>query len=174
MKRRGVKESDPYDWEKAASDALNGAAVGGTTAVASGVTSSNLGGVSMNQSHVPGGKNDPALLHTIGGGQITQMTVAGSNGGGSAIVDGFMVVQQRRRQQTVGGTNNADSMTGGVERGLDSAAHMATTEPLNIAQHRDKVSELKSILYQFSGLTSLILGFCFTEGWSNKSSSSST
>lgn len=149
MKRRGVKESDPYDWEKAASDALNGgvgvAGGGGTTAVASGVTSSNVGCVSMNQSHVPGSKNDAALLHTIAGGQITQMTVAGSNGGGggggSAIVDGYMVVQQRRRQQTIGGggTNNADSLTGGVDRGLDSTAQMATTEPLNIPQHREKV-----------------------------------
>lgn len=154
MKRRGVKESDPYDWEKAASDALAG---GGGTAVVGvaggGVISSNLGGVSVNQSHVAGGKNDVAMLHTIGGGaQITQMTVAGSNGGGSAIVDGYIVVQQqqRRRQQQMGATNNADSITGGLERGVDSTAQMATTEPLNIAQHRDKVSArlaARAILY---------------------------
>ncbi|XP_037035357.1 tau-tubulin kinase homolog Asator isoform X3 [Bradysia coprophila] len=90
MKRRGVKDSDPFDWEK-------------TEAVAANSGQSNLS--SNMQSAIQMKNNEP--VH----GNITQMTVAVSNGSGMEYA--------RRRV-------DADTV------------HMATTEPAN-QHHRDKL-----------------------------------
>lgn len=64
MKRRGVKETDPYDWEKTETPAIN---------------SGNQGNLAS-QIQL---KNEQ--VHTAGGG-LTQMTVAGSNASGIEYV----------------------------------------------------------------------------------------
>jgi len=60
MKRRGVKESDPYDWEK--------------------VDSATIGNISTSGNPPVPAKND--YIH----GNITQMTVAASNASGTEYV----------------------------------------------------------------------------------------
>lgn len=65
MKRRGVKETDPYDWEKTEQPANN--------------SSGNQGNLAS-QIQL---KNEQ--VHTAGGG-LTQMTVAGSNASGIEYV----------------------------------------------------------------------------------------
>lgn len=71
MKRRGVKDSDPFDWEKTESGAVN---TGQTN------SSSNM------QSAIQAKNNEP--IH----GNITQMTVAVSNGSGMEYVSIFRVL----------------------------------------------------------------------------------
>lgn len=63
MKRRGVKESDPYDWEK-------------TDAIANS-NNTNQGNNLPAQT-----KNNAEYIH----GNVTQMTVAGSNASGTEYV----------------------------------------------------------------------------------------
>lgn len=64
MKRRGVKETDPYDWEKSDTPANNSGNQGNLTSQIQ---------LKHEQVHTAGGG---------GGGGITQMTVAGSNASG--------------------------------------------------------------------------------------------
>lgn len=72
MKRRGVKESDPYDWEKV-DTAVNSA------------TATNITCSQSNQINHAQVKNE--YVH----GNITQMTVVASNASGTEYVSIFSI-----------------------------------------------------------------------------------
>lgn len=78
MKRRGVKESDAYDWEKSNDSSVGGVGAAVVSTAVSGGGQSNLPTNIQNHTKM---KNEPTIQ-----GNITQMTVAGSNGSGLEYV----------------------------------------------------------------------------------------
>lgn len=78
MKRRGVKESDAYDWEKSNDSSAGGVGAAVVSTAVSGGGQSNLPTNIQNHTKM---KNEPTIQ-----GNITQMTVAGSNGSGLEYV----------------------------------------------------------------------------------------
>lgn len=87
MKRRGVKESDAYDWEKSNDSSVGGVGAAVVSTAVSGGGQSNLPTNIQNHTKM---KNEPTIQ-----GNITQMTVAGSNGSGLEYVSTLLVVRIR-------------------------------------------------------------------------------
>lgn len=124
MKRRGVKETDPYDWEKSDQPTIN---------------SGNQGNLS-NQIQL---KNDQ--VNTAGGG-ITQMTVAGSNASGIEYI-------ARRRIDTTGDTvqmattEPANQLRGekiSVDKNCNATT--ATTNQINNGFNQNTVQPIQNLI----------------------------